>query len=188
MRQNTYTGLIAYLVRNEFHNAKDSADYVSEIAKHDDIEVTSFRPRHFDRSDYSCNDNLRFTKSLDHTADRIFVNPLVLPDEHTNHFTAETRYYPVEFPCLQNTSVTSSITIPDGYVVEELPKTQIISMPSGEMAAKIAVSVEGNVIKTEYLQEVNASLIVPDKYSDLREYWTKLLALSNLSVVLKKAP
>lgn len=186
-RRNVYQGLIAYLEKNSFHNAKDSTEFVTDMAKKDNIEITSYKPRLFDATGFSCSDNMRFTKTLDHTADRIYVNPLVLPDEHTDHFTSETRSYPVELPCMQNTYITSNIVIPDGYVVEEKPAPQTISMPNGELAAKINITVEGNVIKTEYAQEVSTSLILPGDYKDLREYWTKLLSLSNLSVVLKKA-
>ena len=186
-RRNSYKGLMAYLVKNSFHNAKDSAEFVTDMAKKDGIEITSYKPRLFDVAGFSCSDNTKFTKTLDHTADRIYVNPLILADEHTDHFTSETRAYPVEFPCMQNTYITSTIAIPDGYVVEEVPASQTISTPSGDMAAKISVTVEGNVIKTEYVQELSTSLILPEEYKDLREYWTKLLSLSNLSVVLKKA-
>ena len=116
----------------------------------------------------------------------MYINPLVLPDETSNHFTEESRVCPVEFPYLQSTAITSRLILPDSYEVEELPEARTVSMPDGSVAATISVEVIGNALVTKYRADVNSTLIVPSMYEELRKVWNGILEMNKLTVVLKK--
>ena len=131
-------------------------------------------------------ENVFFTKDLMKNDDRIYVNPIIFPDEHGNYFTSEVRKYPVEFPFMQKSIITARIAIPESYEIEEIPHNAQYTFNNGDMNVTISLKIQGNTIITTYKSELNTVLVLPPNYQDLREFWNHLLELNSLNVVLKK--
>ena len=184
-RKEARHGLVTLTFKEAYHE-KDSVQYVEDLEKSADINVHSHSLKNVDGVGSMCREVLRFTKTLGYAGDRMYINPLVLPDETSNHFTEESRVCPVEFPYLQSTAITSRLILPDSYEVEELPEARTVSMPDGSVAATISVEVIGNALVTKYRADVNSTLIVPSMYEELRKVWNGILEMNKLTVVLKK--
>ena len=148
--------------------------------------VTSYKVIDIEGANVGVMENVFFTKELMKNDDRIYVNPMVFPDEHGNYFTSEVRKYPVEFPFMQKTTVTARIDIPQNYEVEEMPQNAQYTFNNGDMNVAIGFRVQGNTIMTTYKSELNTVKVMPNDYQALRDFWNHLLELNSLNVVLKK--
>ena len=186
--RNTRYGLNAMHFKKSFRTADDSAAFVAKIGERGEYEITSYKVRDGEGSNLSVMENIRFTKELMVSDDRIYVNPLVFPDETGDHFTSEVRKYPVEFPFLQSTTVVSRIGFPQDYEVEEMPQPAQYTFKNGDINVAITFAVQGNTISTTYKTELNTVLVLPADYQALREFWSHLLELNSLNIVLKKKP
>lgn len=184
--RNVMYGQDAMQFNKAYHAADDSASFVAKNGERDDYEITSYRVKDVEGSNVGVMENIRFTKELMVNGDRIYFNPMVFPDEHNDYFTSEVRKYPVEFPFLEGTTVSSRIVIPQDYEIEELPQNAQYTFHNGDLNVVIAITVQGNTISTTYKSEVNTVMVLPTDYAALREFWGHLLELNSLNVVLKK--
>ena len=93
---------------------------------------------------------------------------------------------PIEFPAAQNTIITSVVTIPEGYVVEEMPKPETVTLP-GYLAVTISFEMQENHLVTKYESIVDNTLIPATEYANLQEFWNKVLKINSMMVCLKKS-
>ena len=184
--RNIMRGLNAMHFNVEYHSANDSADFVTKKEDRNEYKITSYKVIDIEGANVGVMENVFFTKELMKNDDRIYVNPIVFPDETGNYFTSEVRKYPVEFPFMQKSTVTARIDIPQSYEVEEMPQSAQYTFNNGDMNVAIGFRVQGNTIMTTYKSELNTVKIMPDDYQALREFWNHLLELNSLNVVLKK--
>ena len=93
---------------------------------------------------------------------------------------------PVEFPAAQSTTITSVVTIPEGYVVEEMPKPETVTLP-GYLGVVISFEMQDNNLVTKYQSVVGNTFIPATEYANLQEFWNKVLKINSMMVCLKKA-
>jgi hypothetical protein len=118
--------------------------------------------------------------------DMIYMNPFVLMQKAENPFKLEKREYPVDFGFARDEIYVCKITIPDGYVVEELPKSKVFVLPGNSCKYLYNISVVGNAIMFTSNFQINKSLFTQDEYPSLREYYSQVVAKQSEQVVLKK--
>lgn len=184
-RKVTYQGMQSLMFKSEYHEV-DSAKYIEKLEARDDIKILSYSAKNAEGIGSQCREVVRFTQPLHSAGERIYFNPLGLPDEHSEHFTSETRICPVEFPFMQSTVLTSRISLPANYEIEEMPEPKTITMSDGSLEASVGFQLAGNVLVTVYQSSLNTTLIDPNQYAELRKFWTELLEMNTLNVVLKK--
>jgi len=120
------------------------------------------------------------------TNEIIYLNPFVTSHLTENPFKSESRRYPVDFGSPQETLYTCRISIPDNYVIDELPQTRVIRLPGN--AAKYAYSVTqaGNAIMITSNLQINNSLFSQEEYPTLRLFYDQIVAKQSEQIVLKK--
>ena len=116
----------------------------------------------------------------------MYVNPFLFLKSEQNPFKLEKREYPVDFGSPTENLLISKITIPDGYAVDEMPKSQLLKLP--ENAAKYTYSIvqAGNTITLTSNLQINNSLFSQDEYPHLREFYSLVVAKQAELIVLKK--
>ncbi len=118
--------------------------------------------------------------------DVIYINPLLTSQIEENPFKSETREYPIDYGNKIERIFNCKITIPEGYAVEELPKSKIIAMP--ENAAKYIYNLGqiSNVITITSNFQINKALFLQTEYPNLREFYNQVIAKQAEQIVLKK--
>jgi hypothetical protein len=116
----------------------------------------------------------------------IYFNPIVFLREESNPFVLTTRHYPVDFSAIVDKVSVYNITIPEGYTVEELPQSKVLTLPEGAAKYTFNISVNTNKIVVMNRLQINKTLFYQDEYPNLREFYTRLVAKNSESVVLKK--
>lgn len=175
----------ALLYKNKYHEYEDSLSMIESKEKSLECKISKFTVKNVEGTGRLADERIQFTKELVADGGRIYVNPLIFPDEKTNHFTKAERLLPIEFPYLQSTKVTTYLRIPEGYVLESMPENQQIVM-DGYLSASISFEMNGNVLVTKYVSDVDNTFIPSDDYGKLQEYWGNLLKINSIMVSLKK--
>ncbi|HMV07861.1 MAG TPA: DUF3857 domain-containing protein [Cyclobacteriaceae bacterium] len=116
----------------------------------------------------------------------IYISPVVAGGMKTNPFTDTGRLYPISFPANRELIYLASLSIPEGYEVEELPKGIILKLQDSSAKFTYSATQTGNVIQILYSLKRQRSLYQPGEYWDLKEFYSHVTAKRNEKIVLKK--
>jgi len=118
--------------------------------------------------------------------DVMYVNPFVVLREEENPFKLEKREYPVDFGSPLEELLICKIMIPEGYAVDELPKSQLLKLPDNTAKYIYSLTQNGNVLSLTSDLQINRSLFSQDEYPHLREFYNMVVAKQAEQIVLKK--
>jgi hypothetical protein len=120
------------------------------------------------------------------TGNMLYINPTIFFREESSPFTAEKRNYPISLDLPEEKTVTMSITIPENYAIEEVPKNQIVGLPNNAAKYIYSIAVTGNKIQITSKFQLNETVFMPDEYPGLKEFYKRLVAKQAESIVLKR--
>jgi hypothetical protein len=120
------------------------------------------------------------------TGDKLIFNPYFEFTDRDNDFISPERRYPVDFGCPVEDEFTLSMTIPDKYVVEELPPDINLSLGKADGSYKFSCSELNNKILVKSSMKLSKITFTPSEYNNLRDFYAKMLQSQNRLVVLKK--
>ncbi len=78
------------------------------------------------------------------------------------------------------------IAIPEGYVVDEMPQSKVISLPQNGGRFLYNISQNNGVINLTCIFSVNRTLFTQTDYPLLREFYSQVVAKQAEQIVLKK--
>ncbi|MEX2230781.1 MAG: transglutaminase domain-containing protein [Cyclobacteriaceae bacterium] len=116
----------------------------------------------------------------------IYLDPFIHSSQKDNPFKSEVREYPVDFGSPLEETFFFKLTLPDGYVVDELPESKIISMPENGARYIYNVVQNGNLITVTSMFHINKSMFTQLEYPYLREFYNQIVAKQAELIVLKK--
>ena len=116
----------------------------------------------------------------------IYLNPFVMDRMEENKFKSEKRLYPVDFATPFEILYLGKISIPDGFVVEELPKPKVLTLPGNGGKYVYNLSLIGNTLSITSQFSINRSLFTQNEYPVLREFYNQVVAKQAEQIVLKK--
>lgn len=181
------SGYSAYSGRKDFFS-KGESDYVKAlvgskswtIGKSEFINAKEISESFKEVHEVVINDHVVATDNV------IYLNPFVALQEQENPFKLEKREYPVDFGSPLEKLYMCKITIPAGYIVDELPQGRIIRMPENTAKYTYNVSQTGDVLMVTSNLQINNSLFSQDEYPNLREFYSQVVAKQAEQIVLKK--
>ena len=87
-----------------------------------------------------------------------------------------------------STKAEITITIPEGWEVEELPKSVNIATQGREITARIVCGVDNNVIKCNTIFKINKVFFANNRYDEVKTFFANIVERSKDLIVLKKKP
>ena len=104
-----------------------------------------------------------------------------------NPFKSAQRLYPVEMPYTSDEVFSLQFEIPNGYVVDELPKQSIVKFNEQEDAMfEYRISLSGNTISLRSRVRIKRAWFEPEEYETLREFFNLIVTKHNEQIVFKK--
>lgn len=187
-RRTMLQGQEAVKYQMEELQKKDSldSDQTSESEEKDRLIVNNLKVKHTENDLSQVEENFDFIMKADHTDDHLYINPMLFPQLKTNPFIQSERVLPVEFPFPYKFTMLCTLTLPDGYEVEELPQPGLIRMEGDDMKCKYMVQKQGNTVTANYIFELRKYIYLPEHYKQLQDFWTKVIDKNNALIVLKK--
>jgi Domain of Unknown Function with PDB structure (DUF3857) len=103
-----------------------------------------------------------------------------------NPFIAEERTTDVFYSANQRYEINGIIFIPDGYAMEELPKSLRMIMPDTSITFIRQSAYSSGMLTIHYLLEFKKPFFTKEEYPGFREFYKKLFELLNEQYVYKK--
>ncbi|RDI15930.1 DUF3857 domain-containing protein [Flavobacterium sp. AG291] len=119
--------------------------------------------------------------------DKIYFSPMLFLHRKENPFKQEVREYPVDFNFTWQDKYMINITMPEGYVIESLPKGVNVVMEENIGSFKYNVIAQNNIIQVMIVFDMNYVNISKDYYKTLKDFYQNIIEKQNEKVVLKKA-
>jgi hypothetical protein len=177
----------SFLLRN--HIAETSIAEVQKEVKKDfgtDVEITNFRIDSLDKLDLGVGIKYDFDID-DEKADIIYFNPMCGEAKKENPFKSANRFYPVEMPFRMDETYILHLEIPEGYVVDELPKSIVIKLNEAEDGYfEYRISESGGAVALRSRIRLNRSYFSAEEYEMLREFYNLIVSKHAEQVVFKK--
>jgi len=164
-------------------------NYIEELEnRHNAIEISDYsRDNDFDLlKPISETYTFKSSRDIEIINDKIYFSPLLFLCTKENHFKQEKREYPVDFGYPSEIKYNINIEIPEGYIVESLPKP--INLVTGDElgAFKYMIANNGNKIQLTLSSGVNAAIVPADYYDVLKEFYQGVVDKQNEKIVLIK--
>lgn len=118
--------------------------------------------------------------------DKIYINPLLFFTPTKNPFIQEKRDLPIYFGHPTQYKLNLSIKIPEGYVVESLPKAMSLTTPENVALFTFNTSANANTIQVVMNKEIKGNLLSADFYATIKDFSKQMIDKLNEKIVLKK--
>ena len=132
----------------------------------------------------------KFTFTTDNECEiiggKMYINPLLFYTQTKNPFVQEKREFPIYFGYPKQEKYNISIQIPEGYVVESIPKAIKISTGENIGMFTFNISTEGNNIQIQVVKDMKEALVSADFYATIKSFYQQIINKQNEKIVLKK--
>jgi hypothetical protein len=116
----------------------------------------------------------------------IYLNPLFADGWRQNPFTAAERKYPVEMPYAMDDLYNFNMQIPDGYVVDELPKSAKVALNGDQGLFEYLIGQQDGMVQMRCHMKLNKAYFPAEDYSSLRDFFRYVVKKESEQIVLKK--
>lgn len=104
-----------------------------------------------------------------------------------NPFKQDEREFPIDFGYPWQDKYMINITLPEGYVVESLPKPAAVAMEENIGSFKYNAAVQGNLIQISVTLDINYPNVSNVYYKTLKDFYQMVIDKQNEKIVLKRA-
>ena len=104
-----------------------------------------------------------------------------------NPFKLEQRNYPVDYGYPRNKMYVLSLTLPDGYEVEQLPSSVHYCTQDKSGVFKYKAVHSGNAIQIMYQMSIKKPLFLQNEYDELRSFYNLIVSKESEPVIIKEA-
>ena len=122
----------------------------------------------------------------DSGSDIFYFNPMLGEAYKENPFKAAERKYPVEMSDAMDETYTLNMEIPDGYVVDELPKSAKVLFNENEGFFEYLIVKTDEGIQFRSRIKLNKANFKPEDYSTLRDFFAYVVKKQSEQIVFKK--
>ena len=126
------------------------------------------------------------TKDIEVIDGKIYVAPMLHLVAKENPFKQEVREYPVDFGYPKQEKFNININIPEGFVVESMPKPLNIATGENLGTFKYIIANTGSSIQVVITKEINAPIVPAEFYPVLKDFFQQIIDKQNEKIVLKK--
>lgn len=180
-------GYDAYEVRKEYHD-KGEETYTKDFLNEKGWSASKTEFQNLKELNKSVSQIHEITIS-DHASiagEAIYLNPIISNQIKQNPFKEDQRVYPVDYGAPTEEIYMCKIVIPDGFRVDELPKSKVFTLPQNGGRYTYNITQVGNEINLTSIFQVNRSTFTQMEYPNLREFYNQVVAKQAEQIVLKK--
>lgn len=123
-------------------------------------------------------DNLNYQK--------LSFNPYLLDRIVTNPFKLNDRSFPVDWGMPSDTRFILSVTLPDGYSIENPPQAVALGLPNDGGKFIVTYQPNGNLFSFSSVISFNKSIYGTNEYPALKELYNKIILAEKSEMIFKK--
>ena len=100
-------------------------------------------------------------------------------------FTANKREYDILLSDGLSESDSITVNLPQGYIVESLPKPKLMATPFGTLLAKAEKRDDALIVYTQYIN-LPAGRYDKSQYDDIKNFFKEIVSATKARVVVRK--
>jgi hypothetical protein len=116
----------------------------------------------------------------------LYFNPMLGEAYKENPFKSADRKYPVEMPFAMDEIYTLTMDIPEGYVVDELPKSAKVLFNEDQGVFEYLIAKGDDNIQFRSRIRLNRANFKPEDYAALRDFFGYIVKKQSEQIVFKK--
>ncbi|MBN2347482.1 MAG: DUF3857 domain-containing protein [Bacteroidales bacterium] len=178
----------AYYFRNNYKDAVNEEAFIQDILNSKPgLKILNYTFTNIDslynsvESSYEVN----ISDQVAQTGNLLHFTPLLYEQIAENPFKLEDRKYPVDFIYPQKKKYILSLTLPEGFTVDELPENLKMSMPDKSATFLYSISAFGNTLNVVFELSIDRTLYTYEDYKILKQFYQELVKKQGEKVVIK---
>lgn len=184
---NMRSGAEAAHFRMANRQQTDSATYAQRQATKLNLEIDNWTTHDLEGAGQQVVEEYDFSRELMPADTRIYFNPFLFV-EYNSPFKAEKRELPVEYGTPTQERMILTLHYPEGYTVEECPKSCTLKMPDGkiQMTVMAQTNPATRIVNINLNYKRTAMFYPADSYESLRSFWAQVEQIVGNMLVLNK--
>ena len=179
-----YAGQAAFSVSEQYDEYKTEEEFIASQEKENGIRMEDVKLEGIGTPHVRQNYKLELTPNS--TGEFIYLNATILPFLSENELNAQTRLLPVEFPYPITYNIRCSLRIPEGYTVEEMPKSIAMSACDNGISCRYIAQNTGQYIQFSLNFNMKRIIYPATEFPDLNAFYGMVTDLSKSQIVLKR--
>ena len=188
--KNVYQDYGAYSLRKAIQAAGGEEEYFKEMqTENEGLEISEYSFKDLSNVYERVTGEYQVEiaeKAID-AGEMMYLSPMLIYGMEENPFKLEERKYPVDYSYPIEQTYSFQISLPEGFLIEEVPEAVNWSLP--EKNAQFSFGV--NVVNDQLFQvtsrfKINKSLFLPEEYIALKEFYSLIVDKHAAQIVLKK--
>lgn len=184
----TFSRYGAYLERQDALATTDAASYLKEKYGSNNFKISNSQSAGLEDlyQDVKYDFDVEISDKVTQAGNLLIFEPLLIDRWNENPFKIEKREYPVEFTYPFTEMHSISVTIPEGYAVEELPEPMIVNIQDKSAKLMYSINQMGNRIQITSVFSVAKNIVLPEQYPYLKQMFDILVDKQKDQIILKK--
>lgn len=122
----------------------------------------------------------------DVSSNLIYFNPMLKEGIKENYFKSAERNYPVELPYRMEETYVFYIDVPEGYVIDEVPKSARVILNDSEGSFEYLISKTDTQVSLRSKLSINKTVFMPEEYESLKNFFDYVVKKHAEQIVFKK--
>ncbi len=179
-----YTNVPALRCSSAYGDARSEEEYVEALEEEhhiriDSLTINGLRSAHLTQE-------FTMTREPETAGDFIYLNATIIPFLTENPFKSPERKYPVEFDNPASYTMQGVLRLPEGYVVEELPRAARFNAFDGDITCFYMAQATNGIIQFNMRFNQKRLIFLPEEYADLQAFYGAVVNICNSRIVLRK--
>ncbi|KAA2220547.1 DUF3857 domain-containing protein [Chryseobacterium sediminis] len=179
------TGAYAMYVKDSYDD--NAEKYKKQYKENFSMDFTDIDSKVLENGDFESSMKFSSMNLIDRVGKKMIINPMLFLNKSSNEFDqTEVRQYPIDFgsPITKVKKIT--LEIPEGYVIEEMPKEKRIVTEDKEIAYTYSVEQKGNKLEVTATTKISSSDYPKEYYPAFKQIWGVASKFENQVISLVK--
>ncbi|MFA6277083.1 MAG: DUF3858 domain-containing protein, partial [Pedobacter sp.] len=182
-------GYAALNLRDKYRTTNNETEFLKNYKKDKPgLELSNYKIDNLNNLDEMLTESMDVVieDNVEEAGNLVYFTPLLFERTKENMFKHEERLFPVDFayPIKENYRIT--VTFPEEYEVEKLPKGGIFKLPDNKGVFSIQFLGEGKMLMVKSTIDITKSFYTPEDYFDLKELFKSIVQKQAEQIVFKK--
>ncbi|WP_213278632.1 transglutaminase-like domain-containing protein [Chryseobacterium indologenes] len=179
------TGAYAMYVKDSYDD--NAEKYKKQYKENFSMDFTDINSKVLENGDFESSMKFSSMNLIDRVGKKMIINPMLFLNKSSNEFDqTEVRQYPIDFGSPITKVKKVVLEIPEGYVIEEMPKEKRIVTEDKEIAYTYSVEQKGNKLEVTTTTKVSSSDYPKEYYPAFKQIWGVASKFENQVISLVK--
>ncbi|WP_419487546.1 transglutaminase-like domain-containing protein [Chryseobacterium bernardetii] len=179
------TGAFAMYVKDSYDENPEK--YKKQYKDNFSIDFTGIDSKVLDNGEFESTMKFSSSNLIDRVGKKLIINPMLFLSKTSNEFDqVDARKYPIDFGAPTTKVKKVILEIPEGYVIEEMPKSKKIVTEDKEISYSYNIEQKGNKLEVTSTTKVSSADYPKEYYPAFKQIWEVASKQENQVISLVK--